>query len=248
MTHERFFIIGAQRSGTTYLSTVLDEHPAVLMARPFKPEPKALLSPFYDRFHIQEYHGKFFGNDNAHQIYGEKSTSYYEIENVPSRIITHFPKASLIIILRNPVHRALSNFAFSTSNGFETRSLRDVFITKKPKPKIRSYVSVDPFDYLERGLYSRFINRYIKVFGEKKLKILIMEKFIGNQEKISDLYHFLGVTPAFTPKIINEKINAGEIAGADIDEEVKIRLFRYYRKELSALESMFNLDLEVWRQ
>ena len=40
---EHFFIIGAQRSGTTYLYHLLDEHPEICMARPLRPEPKFFL-------------------------------------------------------------------------------------------------------------------------------------------------------------------------------------------------------------
>ena len=35
-----FFIVGAQRCGTTYLYNLLDEHPEIEMAKPVKPEPK----------------------------------------------------------------------------------------------------------------------------------------------------------------------------------------------------------------
>jgi len=37
---EHFFVVGAQRSGTTYLYNVLDEHPQIFMAKPVRPEPK----------------------------------------------------------------------------------------------------------------------------------------------------------------------------------------------------------------
>ena len=38
------FIVGAQRSGSTYLYNLLDGHPEVSMIRPARPEPKFFLS------------------------------------------------------------------------------------------------------------------------------------------------------------------------------------------------------------
>src|SRR5699024_6997393 len=40
---EQFFIVGAQRSGTTWLYKMLDQHPEVAMAKPMRPEPKYFL-------------------------------------------------------------------------------------------------------------------------------------------------------------------------------------------------------------
>jgi hypothetical protein len=40
---DHFFIVGAQRSGTTYLYHLLSEHPSINMATPVWPEPKFFL-------------------------------------------------------------------------------------------------------------------------------------------------------------------------------------------------------------
>jgi hypothetical protein len=40
-----FVIPGAQRSGTTLLWRLLDQHPEIQMARPLRPEPKYFLDP-----------------------------------------------------------------------------------------------------------------------------------------------------------------------------------------------------------
>ena len=45
---DHFVIVGAQRSGTTYLYGLLDEHPEIEMARPVRPEPKFFLD--YERY------------------------------------------------------------------------------------------------------------------------------------------------------------------------------------------------------
>ena len=43
MSDNQFFIVGAQRSGSTYLYNLLDGHPDVCMAKHVRPEPKYFL-------------------------------------------------------------------------------------------------------------------------------------------------------------------------------------------------------------
>ena len=50
MVSNYFAIVGAQRCGTTWLHTMLDQHPQIEMAKPVWPEPKH----FIDEVAIQE--------------------------------------------------------------------------------------------------------------------------------------------------------------------------------------------------
>ena len=44
MSSRHLLVIGAQRSGTTYLHSMLEAHPDVAMAQPPRPEPKVFCS------------------------------------------------------------------------------------------------------------------------------------------------------------------------------------------------------------
>jgi len=148
-----FFIAGGQRCGTTYLSNILDSHPSVCMAKPARPEPKFFLSETCMKKGLNYYLDTYFrdlNKDISDLKIGEKSTSYIEYEFVPFRVKCLFPNAKCIIILRNPVDRALSNYFFSLKNGIETRTLEEVFILKMKPPKINAKISVSPFKYYER--------------------------------------------------------------------------------------------------
>jgi hypothetical protein len=73
--HDHFVIIGAQRCGTTFLSHLLDEHPDVEMAKPFRPEPKFFLDEEQFARGLDYYDRRFFTEDRT-RVRGEKSTSY----------------------------------------------------------------------------------------------------------------------------------------------------------------------------
>ncbi|MBN2041129.1 MAG: sulfotransferase [Spirochaetes bacterium] len=247
MKPERFFIIGAMRSGTTYLATILDEHPEICMARPILPEPKFFLKDHEYSKGIEYYESKYFSSDKAVKVFGEKTVHYCEHEKAATRIRENYPDSKIIMILRNPVYRALSNYFFSKSNGLETRSLEQVFLDEVPAPdydKNRFYIS--PFDYLKRGEYVNFIKLYEKYFRKEDFKILIMEKFIGNSEKVSDVFDFLGVDQDFIPQSLSNKIFSNDVDLTSISSDIIIKLKNYFNKYNELLEKHLNISLYLW--
>jgi len=242
-----FFIVGAQRSGTTYLYNVLNEHPEIEMAIPLKPEPKFFIKDNEYKKGKEYYYNKYF-NMKENKVFGEKSTSYFEYKKAAKRIKNTFPEAKILISLRNPVDRAISNYFFTKNNGLEFRSINEVFINEKEIPK--KYVeklnaSVSPFDYIERSKYSKFLDIYYKIFDIFRIKILIMEKFLGNQEIISSIYRFLDVRDDFVPSCLNKRINYSK--KENVDYEVYKKLCNLFYDDIILTEEKYNLNLRIWR-
>jgi len=243
--NNQFFIVGAQRSGTTYLYSILDEHPEVCMAKPLRPEPKYFLQNEID---LDTYYSKYYKNcTKATKIFGEKSTSYYENKEVAQKVANYFPNAKIIFILANPVDRAISNYKFSYINGLETRDIEEVFINEKKIDVTKYITSVNPFRYKERGVYHKFLDYYYKVFPQKNIKVIIKENFTGNLEEIQSLYTFLEIDNNIIPnsytKVINKSKNTIE---ESILNRVKTKLFDYYKEHNIMLSTKYGLDLAVW--
>lgn len=246
---ELFFIVGAQRSGTTYLYTVLDEHPEICMAKPLKPEPKYFLNKSTDKFNRQEYFDSYYTHSTEKtKVFGEKSTSYYENESVAKYISANLPTAKIIFILADPVSRAISNYKFSVDNGLETRGLEEALVLESEIPTDHIKTSVNPFAYKERGVYLPYLNSYYRYFPKENIKIIIKEQFTNNQEAIQDLYTFLGVDSRFKPESINTVINKSKNS-IDSEEEKRVRehLSAYYQEHNKALADTYDLDISVWR-
>lgn len=245
---ENFFcIIGAQRSGTTYLYKILDEHPEIFLAKPIKPEPKYFLEGNESLLNKDYYLNKYFSDLGPNvKIIGEKSTSYIEYD-ISNKIKSLFPKSKVIAILRNPVDRAISNYFFSLQNGLEKRSLREVFIEKKPPPIYKNKkISVSPFDYIQRGFYTQYLIPYMKTFGEK-FKILIFEEFVDSDQKIRELFRFLNVNEHIKSKRSNEIINASNYEKDENLEEVRDLLSDLYLDEVNRVEKLLNRKILQWR-
>src|ERR687883_42510 len=112
-----FFVVGAQKAGTTSLYYYLKQHPEVYMS-PVK-EPhffEGMQSEFYRPGRkvmpvtcLGDYQALFQGVSNEKAI-GEASASCLYSPKAPALLKGAIPNAKLIAVLRNPVDRAYSNF------------------------------------------------------------------------------------------------------------------------------------------
>ncbi len=245
---EIFFIIGAQRGGTTYLYRVLDEHPEIYMAKPLRPEPKYFLSQDCQK-NLDSYEKKYFDDaPRETKIFGEKSTSYYEKTPVAKRIKTAYPKSKIILILRNPMDRAISNYYFSLKNGLETRTLEETFLRENPPPEYPEEISTNPFNYVGRSEYLKYLKIYLKYFDRKHIKVLIFEHFLNDEQRICQLYNYLGVNDTFRPQYLTHKVNPLDYPPLSKNSRIYLKLKDRFLAQIKQLEDFLSCDLTIWKQ
>ena len=140
-------VVGAQRCGTTYLHDLLAAHPQIAMARPARPEPKVFLSEELSARGLEWYERTYFAHAGDELVLGEKSTSYLDRPDAIERIGAVLGQARLVVQLRDPIARAVSNWKFSSENGLEQRSLEEVLATnlEGPLPWDPAVTSVSPY-------------------------------------------------------------------------------------------------------
>ena len=246
------FIVGAQRSGSTYLYSMLDAHPQVLMAKPVRPEPKFFLD--IDEFDNGRgyYETKYFqARSSEHTYIGEKSTSYIEHKEVAGRIKSFYPNARILMILRDPVERAYSNYKFSVENGIETLPFGEALEAEQERISKGGFgSSVNPFAYAKRGHYINYIRGYSEVFDESRINIIIFEEFIGREQGIAGLYRWLGISDGFLPEVFESRINESLAPGVEDTEDIeniKTRLYGEYARSNELLEIYLNRKIDVWK-
>lgn len=245
----QLFIIGAQRSGSTYLYHILDEHPQVTMARPVRPEPKFFLNEQLYAKGRGYYENTYFGERGEGTLYlGEKSTSYIESIEAANRIHLFYPNARILLILRDPVLRAYSNYRFSVEHKLESMSFEEALQAEKGRLADASFsTSVNPFAYAKRGHYINYIDSYLTIFSANQIKILIFEEFVSNLESVQDLYRWLGIDDSFVPASLATVHNPTARKGQDISQALRT-LALGYMDSLEKLEVFLGRRVEVWRQ
>jgi hypothetical protein len=194
-----FLIIGAQKAGTTSVYDSLTEHPRVLPAR--KKEIR-----FFDR-HWERgtnwYRWNFptrwamrAGNDR--RLTGEATPDYLVDPRVPARVAGLVPGCKLIVLLRHPVDRALSQYQMNVALGVESRSFQEAIDGDLAELEVgdrecwgiqRGFRS-----YVERGRYAPQISRWMVEFPRDSLHIVTLEAMLSNRrDEMHRITSFLGL-------------------------------------------------------
>ena len=117
MDRVNLFIIGVNKAGTSWLYYLLDQHPDVFMADakelyffgdegPKKERPRTL----------EEYHSHF-SLDADYRYFGDATVMYYKSAATADEIQSYNPDAKLLAIVRDPIHRLLSQFQYNKQLG-----------------------------------------------------------------------------------------------------------------------------------
>lgn len=169
------------------------------MARPARPEPKVFLSAESSARGLDWYRKAYFSHATSEFLLGEKSTSYLEDAAAAARAAAVLGPASIVVQLRDPVERAVSNWRFSSANELEERPLQQALAENLLGPRAWDHTSssVSPYAYLERGRYIDQLEAWFAVFpGTVHVRFL---EESGSRQALSELYAALGVDPRFRP-------------------------------------------------
>ena len=199
-----FLIIGTQRGGTTTLHHLLSVHPQIRMA-----DVKEL--HFFNRSYskgINWYEKNFKDGDISPKlIRGEATPAYLFHPLVPERVAKHLPDVKLIVMLRDPVIRAFSQFMMIRKRGREPES-DFIEALKLESERLRNFRPVDEdqssttdfsgfyqFSYQKRGLYGEQIERWLQYFTIDQFHFIKSEDFFSSPlNTLQSLYDFLGIS------------------------------------------------------
>ena len=124
---------------------------------------------------------------------GEASVTYLRDPETPKRIHDVVPGARIIILLRDPVERAFSDYLMHVREGWQILSFQEALRTDL---------------YLEKGFYAEQVKRYLDIFGPARVKIIIFEEFIlDTKGAVGDVLKFLDVH-GDPPDSVGEAYNA----------------------------------------
>ncbi|ACN15627.1 putative 3-beta-hydroxysteroid sulfotransferase (Phenol sulfotransferase) [Desulforapulum autotrophicum HRM2] len=186
-----FYCLGAQKAGTSTLHDLLKNHPDI-----FLPEIKE--AAFYqdEKFYPKGrdwYLERYFSNRSKEKIVGSVSPEFLFYPWVPKRIKNEFGiDIKFIIILRNPLLRAISHYNMSKTRDLEKR---DFFSALKGNPDMSDFFSLKHFSYRQRSLYSEQIERYLDLFPKENFLFFTFEEFVKNQQNVVDrITKFLGIS------------------------------------------------------
>jgi len=209
MARPNFVGIGAQKCASTWIFQILSDHPDVSLST------KKEIDYFSYRYHngYQWYENHFPEKAGAKAI-GEISPSYFHEPAVPSRLHSYMPDIRIILSLREPVERAISN------HNHEVR--------------IRHFMGDDiSFEaglknnpmYIEQGMYAQHVSRWLQYFNKNQILVILMDDIKKQPEQVvTDIYNFLDIDSNHTPEFLRKKSNPGHLLKSTSIDKLKSKL------------------------
>jgi hypothetical protein len=253
-----FLIIGTQRGGTTSLYHYLQAHPCL------KPTTTKEIHFFDRKYHkgLIWYRGHFpavWEKAYAQRVQrrafltGEASPVYLFHPHVHKRVAQALPHVKLIVLLRNPVDRAYSQYYHSIELGLETRSFEEAIQdeaqrTAQEREKILKDEHYHSFiyrhhSYLTRGIYVEQLQAWMRFFPREQFLILKSEDFYADPTAIlKKVYEFLDlpVTELQLSKKGYTPLN--NTSYSKMDGMLRTRLIEYFRPHNARLYEYLGID------
>lgn len=245
-----FLIIGAARSGTSTLYHQLQNHPDVYLPRNKRPEPHFFFKATEYKRGLAYYSERYFSDWKGEKAVGEASTSYLFGKGTPELVADALPDVRIIVMLRNPIDRAYSNYWHTVSSGLDNLSFEEA-ISREDERTIQlegtPLAEIKPFSYLARGMYWKQVENWLRHFDRSQMHFIIFDDFKVNQAiVISDALKFLGLSPDIL-EVDNKRIdNSSKPQGVEIPESTRELMRRYFEKDVEKLGSFLNRDLSHW--
>lgn len=182
-------IIGAQKCGTTSLFKYLREHPRIRA-------PRTKESRYFDKRWDRglEWYARQFPRrsmfSSADTTLDASPASLLDPKS-PQRAARTLPDATIIVLLRNPIDRAYSQYRHNIRRGRAVESFEDE-IAREPERLARAaegrYINKDFFhaSYLTRGHYARQIRAWLDHFDPSRTIILQSEAMFADPQRSLD--------------------------------------------------------------
>ena len=257
-----FLVIGVKRGGTTSLWNWLTRHPHVA---PMYPSAQQIKSPHFFDIHyargLDWYRSHFptrasvertAARTGVRPLTGEASPYYVFHPLAAERVQAALPEVKLLLVLRNPVDRAYSNYwerrgshaedlpTFEQAIDAEAGRLAGEAARVVAEP---GYYSPhhDHHSYLARGRYAEHLAPWLRRFDREQLLILPFERLtrdsVGTYREAQE---FLGLPVVAPPELEHHnKLPAPPMAAA-----TRARLVDYYRPWNARLRRMLKRDLD----
>jgi hypothetical protein len=205
-------VIGATKGGTTSLYHWLSRHPQVCVSR--------VKEVRYFNGHFEQgpaWYAAQFAPRPGQTVLVEASPSYLWDPDVPERVRALLGEPKLIVLLREPVERAWSQYWMKVRREEEMASFDQAlqretqwFGLAGPMPSEGSVskIGYGGYSYLGKGVYAPQIERWLSAFPRHCFHFIRSEDlFRDPAEAMSGLLQFLGLPPMRLDGL--EPFNAG---------------------------------------
>jgi len=183
-------------------------------------------------------------NEGEEYITGEASANTFFAAH-PSIVKTILPKAKLIMLVRNPTDRFYSHykmfqrFAKEGRDGYQVSKLSD-FVDRE----IEAYHQGEVTLILHKGIYSHYLPKWQKTFGQQNLITIPTHHLESNgQLTMNKLCQFLSIKEIDFGESLKKRHNQANGTSSIIPTAIKEKLDAFYSPSVRELKEKFGIDL-----
>lgn len=199
-----FFIIGAQKAGTTALFEFLNGHAGIFL--PSVKEVHFFIRQEFFRLGSR-YLEPLYRNAPADSLRGGADVEVMSSPWAAERIRAYSPEIRLLAVLRNPVDRAYSAYWFARRLGFEDaptfeeglarEAAREARVRQDPQSARNGelpQVGPTKLMYLGNGRYADQLQPFVERFPSEQFRVVFHEDLRNRpQETLADIFDWLGL-------------------------------------------------------
>jgi Sulfotransferase family len=238
-------VIGAMKCGTTALHRYLDGHPAIAMSRPkelnffFGPargDPQEGEPVDWSRGNWHRGPAWYAAHfDPAAPVRGEASPGYTSpsYPEVAGRMAALVPSARLVYAVRDPVARAVSQYAHHCRDGTESRDLASALL--------------DPgSQYVARGRYFERLAPFLAVGPGERIAVVAQEELRTDPwPTLRAVFAHVDVDDGWSPAV-TERRNEAPAPMSRLDEGLRHRLTDAFADDADRLRAFAGRDFPGW--
>lgn len=200
-----FFVVGAQKCGTTSLHEYLFGHPDIYL-----PEIKETHFFIDDEHYVKgfdSYLEQHFSNHKEESMVGEVDPDYMYFDCALDRMERHMnlDETKFIFIFRNPVDRAFSQYLMSVRFGHEELPFDQAIKAETDRLK-KGFWWQKFFSYITRGYYFQQVSRFVERVDRGQMLFLLNEDMRNEPAlSIERILSFLEVESSYLPDNIGRQ-------------------------------------------
>ena len=199
-------IVGVQKAGTTALASFLHQHPDIYVVD--GKEAHVFDHPTFSqrankpRIARLSFNKRLTNYQNERYLCDATPITLYRQEFI-SECVAYNPDAKFIVILRDPVKRAVSHYQMSKQRGQEKRSMLMAFLLEPFRLRPLQANGHWPIDspmrtqsYLSRGCYKAQLKRLKTLVKPDQILVVTQESLINaHQQTLDTIFSFLDLEP-----------------------------------------------------
>lgn len=197
-----FYVLGAMKSGTSSLFDYICQHPDV--APPFRKETHYLTLGWREGRSTGWYRAHFPVRAlSSGKLTGEATPDYLFEAAALGRLKTMRPDAKVMVVLRDPVERAISQYRHEVRMGRETLTLEEAITREDERIALAEATGSEGLEtllhasYKRRGQYADQLEHLFGLFPRNQVLVLwSADLFEHPRATMGRVFAFLGLPPA----------------------------------------------------